>query len=137
MLPDMAESIWASVGRGVFASSAAADISWPDWQYPHCGTCSATHATCSGCVEVGDSPSMVVIFFPAAAEAAVVHDRTALPSRCTVQAPHWPRPHPNLVPVSPMLSRITQSRGMSGLTSTSYRLPFTSKVMGALWIAGP
>jgi hypothetical protein len=30
MLPDIAVSICVSLGRGVFVSSAAADMSWPD-----------------------------------------------------------------------------------------------------------
>ena len=42
-----------------------------------------------------------------------------------MQAPHCDRPQPNLVPVSPMASRMTQSRGMSDGTSTLWRLPFT------------
>src|SRR5438105_15842403 len=49
-----------------------------------------------------------------------------------VQAPHCCRPHPNLVPVKPIASRITQSNGVSGLTSTSYCLPLTfSEIIGA------
>jgi hypothetical protein len=32
MLPDMASSISASVGCGLPAMSAAADMIWPDWQ---------------------------------------------------------------------------------------------------------
>ena len=64
---------------------------------------------------VGDSPSIVVTFLPPTRR----HRRrrttgSALPSRCTVQAPHCDRPQPNFVPVRPMVSRITQSSGMSG-----------------------
>src|SRR5690348_1851241 len=70
---------------------------------------------------------MVVIFLPATVESGVEQDRTAVPFTCTVHAPHWPRPQPNLVPVRPMFSRITHSSGMSGLASTSYFLPLTSK----------
>ena len=44
-------------------------------------------------------PSMVVIFLPTASFAEVWQERTATPSRCTVQAPHRPAPQPNLVPV--------------------------------------
>jgi hypothetical protein len=44
MLPDMALSMSASVGSGVLASSADADMIWPDWQYPHWGTSSAIQA---------------------------------------------------------------------------------------------
>src|SRR5215208_3169257 len=35
MSPAIASSISASVGCGLLASSAAADMIWPDWQYPH------------------------------------------------------------------------------------------------------
>ena len=40
------------------------------------------------------------------------HARTDVPSKWTVQAPHWPMPQPNFVPVSRRRSRITQSRGV-------------------------
>jgi len=32
MLPDMASSISLSVGLGLAASNAVADMIWPDWQ---------------------------------------------------------------------------------------------------------
>src|SRR5439155_8855504 len=86
-LPDMASSMSASVGRGVSRSSTAAAMIWPDWQYPHCGTSASIHATCSGCRRSGARPSMVTTFLPAARRTGVTHDRTASPSRCTVQAP--------------------------------------------------
>ena len=53
------------------------------------------------------------------------HERTGLPPMCTVQAPHWAMPHPNLVPVRPRMSRSTQSSGVSGATSTARAWPFT------------
>src|SRR5712691_4144467 len=40
-----------------------------------------------------------------------------------VQAPHCAMPQPNLVPVSPSVSRRTQSNGVSGSTSTSCVCP--------------
>jgi hypothetical protein len=43
----------------------------------------------------------------------------ATPSMCTVQAPHWAMPQPNLVPVKPSVSRSTHSNGVSGSTSIS------------------
>jgi hypothetical protein len=51
-----------SVGAFFALSSAAAAISWPDWQYPHCGTWRSIHARCS-CrpSAVEDSASIVVI----------------------------------------------------------------------------
>ena len=38
MLPSIAVSMSSSVGFGLLSSRAAADMSCPDWQYPHCGT---------------------------------------------------------------------------------------------------
>ncbi len=43
---------------------------------------------------------MVVTWRPTAALTGVEHERTAWPSRWTVQAPHWASPQPNFVPVS-------------------------------------
>src|SRR5271154_2129319 len=51
--------------------------------------------------------------------------RTALPFRCTVQAPHWPMPQPYLVPFSFKTSRITHNRGISAGTSTVLDRPLT------------
>src|SRR5262249_45935372 len=44
MLPDIASSISESVGCGLRASSAEADMIWPDWQYPHCTTSRSSQA---------------------------------------------------------------------------------------------
>jgi hypothetical protein len=76
---------------------------------------------------VGDSPSIVVTFLSAARDTCVAQDRIGSPSRWTVHAPHCDKPHPNFVPVRPMVSRITHNSGMSGLTSTSCRFPLTVK----------
>src|SRR5580704_3381738 len=116
--PIIAESICSSVGLGVFDNSAAADMICPGWQYPHCGTCSAIHACCTGCELSADNPSMVVIFFDPTEETGVWHERTASPSRCTVHAPHSPIPQPYFVPVMLSLSRSTHKRGVSGAIST-------------------
>src|SRR5438067_183131 len=58
--------------------------------------------------------------------------RVATPSRCTVHAPHWAMPQPNLVPVRPSVSRSTQRSGVSGATSTVSRLPLTVKEIGGM-----
>src|SRR6185369_11787119 len=50
-----------------------------------------------------------------------------MPSTCTVQAPHRPCPQPNLVPVKPSSSRITQSSGVSGSAWALTALPFKLK----------
>src|SRR2546422_6910542 len=70
---------------------------------------------------------MVVTSSPAARDTAATQDRTASPSRCTVQAPHCAMPQPYFVPVSPRFSRRTQSRGVAGSTSRSTRRLFTLK----------
>src|ERR1022692_3024990 len=70
-------------------------------------------------------PSMVVICLPAAARTGVMQERTGWPSRSTVQAPHWPSPHPYLAPVSERWSRSTVSKGISGSASMGRRVPFT------------
>src|SRR5882762_8726310 len=51
----------------------------------------------------------------------------ALPSRCTVQAPQRAMPQPNFVPVSPRESRMTQSRGVEGSSSTVTDFPLRKK----------
>src|SRR5208283_2563169 len=74
-------------------------------------------------------PSMVVIFLPWASLTLTWQDFWALPSICTVHEPHWATPQPYFVPVSPSCSLITQRRGTSGFTSTSYFFPLTSSVI--------
>src|SRR4030095_2647880 len=70
---------------------------------------------------------MVVICLPSAPATGITQDRIAAPSRCTVHEPHCATPPPYLVPGRPTCSRITQSRGVLGLTSTSRALPLTVK----------
>src|SRR5213592_452817 len=113
----------ASVGLLFLASSAAAAMICPGWQYPHSGTSPSRHAIWSGCCALGESPSIVVTSFPAAWLTGCTHERTALPFTCTVHAPHCAIPHPYLVPVSPIVSLITHSRGVSGSRSTVYIFP--------------
>jgi hypothetical protein len=71
---------------------------------------------------------MVVICLPTAADAGSWQAFVACPSTWIVQAPQRAIPHPYLVPVSPILSRRTQSSGVSGSTSTCSDLPLTFKV---------
>src|SRR5262245_31037262 len=130
MLPFMAASIWASVGFGVLASSAAAVMSCPAWQYPHWGTSSSSQARCNACRPSGDNPSMVVMSAPATADTGVTHERVATPFTCTVQAPQCAPPQPNLVPFMSRTSRNTQSSGISLGTSTVVGFPLTLNVTG-------
>src|SRR5271167_4645259 len=78
----------------------------------------ATQAFCNGWLESDDRPSMVVTFLLATCESCVWHERAALPSIWTVQAPHSPAPQPNFVPVSLRCSRTIQSSGVSASAST-------------------
>src|SRR6267378_3473176 len=91
MLPAMALSMSASLGLAVAASSALADMTWPDWQYPHCGTLSASQAAWTF-LPAGVAPmaSMVVTRLPTAAETGVMHERVGCPSIWIVHAPHRP-----------------------------------------------
>src|SRR5215813_13658307 len=132
MLPDMAESMSSSVGLEVLASNAAADMICPDWQYPHCGTCSAIQAFCNGWLESGDRPSIVVTRLPLMSDTCTLHERSGSPSMCTVHAPHCAMPHPNFVPVSLRCSRMTQSSGVSGSASTLTVLSLTVNAMAAM-----
>src|SRR5205085_11885145 len=99
---------------------------------PHCGTSSAIHARCTACARFLDRPSIVVTRLFATAETGSTHVRVAVPSRCTVHAPQWAMPQPNLVPVRPSVSRSTQRSGVSGATSTDSRLPLTVKEIGGM-----
>src|ERR1700729_129805 len=69
------------------------------------------------------------------------HDRVATPFMCTVQAPHWAMPQPYFVPVSPIVSRITQSSGVSDSTSTLYDFPLMERAIilssRSEWCASP
>src|ERR1043166_4493324 len=69
---------------------------------------------------------------PATSETRVWHDRVAVPARLTVQAPHWPIPHPNLVPVSCRWSRSTQSSGVSAGALTVCLLPLTVRTYAGM-----
>ncbi len=60
---------------------------------------------------------MVAIFLPTTADTGSTQLRVAWPSICTVQAPHWAMPQPNLVPVRLRLSRSTHSSGVSSAAS--------------------
>ena len=73
--------------------------------------------------------SMVVMARFATALTGSTQDRTALPSTCTVQAPHCATPQPNLVPVMPSMSRSTHSSGISGGASNDLVSPLMVRVV--------
>src|SRR5215467_8775648 len=70
---------------------------------------------------------MVVIDLPSTSDTGMAQERVALPSICTVQAPHDAIPQPNLVPVSLRCSRKTHRSGVLASTPTSLRTPLTVK----------
>ncbi len=75
---------------------------------------------------------MVVISCPWASTARVRQAYRAIPSKSTVQAPHSPRSHPGLVPVSPSFSRSTNSRVQRGSTRSLWDRPFTVRAIGCI-----
>src|SRR5258705_346370 len=108
---------------------AAADMIWPDWQYPHCTTSRSSHARCSALpCEVVQIASMVVTAPSPTLSIGVMHDRRGVPSTCTAHTPHSAIPQPNLVPVIPSTSRNTHSNGVSASTSTLCAVPLTLRV---------
>src|SRR6266404_1462685 len=136
MLPDIASSMSASVGCGLLARSAEADMIWPDWQYPHCTTSRSTQAFwILAPAAVVPIASIVVIAETPMLSIAVIQERVATPSTWTVQAPQSAIPHPNFVPVMPSTSRNTHKRGMSLSTSTVRSTPLTLIVV-AIAISG-
>src|SRR5690349_470839 len=61
-------------------------------------------------------------------ESGTEQERITSPLMCTEQAPHCAMPQPNLVPVSPICSRITHSSGVSGSACTSRVSPLTLSI---------
>src|SRR6185295_13857772 len=64
--------------------------------------------------------------------ASVVQDFTALPSRCTTQAPHCEVSQPTWVPVSRRFSRSNWTRRVRGSTLAFTGLPFTMREILAI-----
>src|SRR5216683_7575775 len=126
MLPDIASSMSASVGCGLLASSAEADMIWPDWQYPHCTTSRSSQAFwILAPAAVAPIASIVVIAEVPTLSTEVTQERVGAPSTCTVHAPQSAIPHPNFVPVIPSTSRNTHKSGVSPSTSTVRWTPLT------------
>src|SRR4051794_41821230 len=68
---------------------------------------------------------MVLTSCPSAMIASVVQDLTALPSRCTTQAPHCEVSQPTWVPVRRRFSRRNCTSNVRGSMSAVTGLPFT------------
>src|SRR5882762_6987148 len=80
-------------------------------------------------MRLGESPSIVVTALPCAADTGIRQENMRSPSMCTMQAPHWPAPQPNLVPVSFSSSRSTHSRRVLSGALTLTGLPLTVKLI--------
>src|SRR5260370_13438526 len=80
----------------------------------------------------GGRPSMVLTSCPSAITASVVQDLTALPSRCTTQAPHCEVSQPTWVPVSRRFSRRNCTSNVRGSTLALTGLPFTIREILAI-----
>src|SRR5258708_7234563 len=94
---------------------------------------------CSGAPSAA-SPSMVLTSCPSAITASVVQDFTALPSRCTTQAPHCEVSQPTWVPVSLKFSRRNCTSSVRGSTLALTGLPFTIReilAISTLFICAP
>src|SRR6478736_8825170 len=81
-------------------------------------------------------PSSVVISRPATPCAGITQARAATPSTCTVQAPHWPRPQPNLGPLSPRSLRSTCSSEASCDAVMSTLRPLTFSASPGIFLVG-
>src|SRR6266481_1976230 len=81
MLPFMARSMSRSLGFLISLRSAIALITWPDWQYPHCGTSWAIQAFCTAPASpeshAARSEATARGFDPAGADHGRQIDRTA------------------------------------------------------------
>src|SRR4051794_1726527 len=75
---------------------------------------------------------MVLTSWPSAMTASVVQAFTALPSRCTTQAPHWEVSQPTWVPVSRRFSRRNWTSSVRGSTLALTGLPFTIREILAI-----
>ena len=69
------------------------------------------------------SPSIVVTRLPATCATGTRHAFTGTSSTRTVQAPHWPSPHPSFVPVSPHSSRRHVQKARHRVRPTPTRSP--------------
>src|SRR5690606_18206398 len=85
-LPSSPSRTCCSVELGISSSSDSDGMTSPGVQYPHGGAWHSRSACCMGwrVPSTAANPSMVVISWPSACTANIVHDFTASPLRCTV-----------------------------------------------------
>ena len=103
----------------------------PGVQKPHWAPPCTIQASCSGCRLSGvPMPSIVVTREPSSTRfILVMQERTTLPFRITEQPPHWPWPHPTLVPVSFNCSRKTSDSMVSGSARTVLGTPLMWSIL--------
>src|SRR5262249_61403735 len=109
----------------------------PDCAAPHSGSPWRSHACSAAWRAVPFArPSIVLTRLPTTAATGVMQERVALPSTCTVHAPHCAMPQPYFVPVSPTCSRRAHSNGVLGSTFTSLDLPLIVRRAMAFLLLG-
>ena len=106
------------------ARAAAARMTMPGVQKPHCEPPVDTNASANGSRTDGSRPSRVVTTRPAMRTTGVTHATRASPSTSTVQHPHWPcGAQPSFAAVRPSRSRSTFSSVSPGSASTTTGSP--------------
>ena len=122
--------ISSRVGFLFSSSSAFAATMNPGVQKPHWTAPFATNAHWMAWRQSGvPRPSIVRIAdWSGTSFILVTQERTTFPLRITLQAPHWPCPHPTLVPVSPSCFRITLASNSSGFAMTVRGTPLMTRV---------
>src|SRR5260221_14479137 len=81
---------------------------------------------CKGCgFSIVPNPSSVMTSSSPTSRRAIEHVLVSAPPTMAAQAPHCPRPQPNLGPFNPRSFRSTYGRGESGTASTTLGSPFT------------
>src|SRR4051795_11048862 len=126
--------VWSSSSLPLRWTMSIAVMIMPGVQKPHWRPWFSRKASCIGCsgAPSAASPSMVLTSWPSAMTASVVHDFTALPSRCTTQAPHCEVSQPTWVPVSRRFSRSNWTSRVRGSTLAFTGLPFTIREILAI-----
>src|SRR5207302_10859434 len=126
--------VWSSSSLPLRCTMSMAVMIMPGVQKPHCRPWCSRKASCIGCsgAPSAANPSMVLTSCPSAITTSVVQAFTALPSRCTTQAPHCEVSQPTWVPVSRRFSRRNCTSRVRGSTLPVTGLPFTMREIFAI-----
>src|SRR5262245_31318869 len=125
MLPQRAASICSGVAFGFLSNAARIETTNPGVQNPHCWASFSANAAGTGSSRPMPSDSAVLTSAPRASIASVVHEYTVRPLSMTVQAPHVPRSHTRLQPVTSRWLRSASRSVTRGSTLVVTFLPFT------------